>query len=131
VWGLQSVCDAYVSLHRSEGLGLGLAECMMQGKPAIATRWSGNLDFMTSDNSALVDYALVPVGEGEYPMSNPGDLWAEPDVEHAARLMRRMVDDRAWREGLAVRGRHDVRETLSPARTAERIRARLVEVGAL
>ena len=130
-WGLQSVCDCYVSLHRSEGLGLGLAESMLQGKPAIATRWSGNLDFMTPENSALVDCALVPVGEGEYPMSNPGDRWADPDVAQAASLMRRMADDRAWRDALAARGQHDVRATLSPARAAERIRARLAGIGAL
>jgi glycosyltransferase involved in cell wall biosynthesis len=131
VWGLQSVCDCYVSLHRSEGLGLGLAESMLQGKPAIATRWSGNLDFMTPENSALVDCAFVPVGEGEYPMSNPGQRWAEPDVAHAAGQMRRMVDDPAWRRALAARGQHDVRERLSPHSTAARIRARLAEVGAL
>jgi glycosyltransferase involved in cell wall biosynthesis len=131
VWGLQSVCDCYVSLHRSEGLGLGLAECMLQGKPAIATHWSGNLDFMTPDNSALVDCTFVPVGEGEYPASNPGQQWAEPDVAQAAALMRRMVDDRPWRETLAARGQRDVRERLSPVSAAERIRARLAEVGAL
>jgi glycosyltransferase involved in cell wall biosynthesis len=61
VFGLQRVCDAYVSLHRSEGLGLGMAECMAQGKPVIATAYSGNLEFMTESNSCLVDYALVPV----------------------------------------------------------------------
>ena len=131
VWGLQSVADCYVSLHRSEGLGLGLAESMLQGKPAIATGWSGNLDFMTPGNSALVDFAQVPVREGDYYAFNPGQTWAEPDVDHAASLMRRMVDDRAWREALAARGQRDVRERLSSAAAAERIRARLVEVGAL
>jgi glycosyltransferase involved in cell wall biosynthesis len=131
VWGLQSVCDCYVSLHRSEGLGLGLAECMLQGKPAIATRWSGNLDFMTPDNSALVDCTFVPVGEGEYPASNPGQQWAEPDVAHAAALMRRMVDDRPWRETLAARGQRDVRERLSSASAAARMRKRLEAIGAL
>jgi glycosyltransferase involved in cell wall biosynthesis len=131
VWGLQSVCDCYVSLHRSEGLGLGLAECMLQGKPAIATRWSGNLDFMTPDNSALVDCTFVPVGDGEYPASNPGQQWAEPDVTQAAALMQRMVDDRRWREALAARGQYDVRERLSSASAAARMRERLEAIGAL
>jgi glycosyltransferase involved in cell wall biosynthesis len=131
VWGLQSVCDCYVSLHRSEGLGLGLAESMLQGKPAIATRWSGNLDFMTPDNSALVDCTFVPVGEGEYPASNPGQQWAEPDAAQAVIMMQRMVDDRTWRETLATRGQRDVRERLSSVSTAARVRARLEAVGAL
>ena len=59
--GLQSVCDAYVSLHRSEGLGLGMAECMALGKPVIATGYSGNLEFMNHGNSCLVDFRMVPV----------------------------------------------------------------------
>ncbi|EQD58089.1 glycosyltransferase, group 1 family protein, partial [mine drainage metagenome] len=66
VQALQRCADAYISLHRSEGFGLGLAECMRIGKPVIATAWSGNMDFMSDDNSCLVDYRLVPVGEGEY-----------------------------------------------------------------
>jgi glycosyltransferase involved in cell wall biosynthesis len=55
VSGLQSVVDAYVSLHRAEGLGLGLAESMYLGKPVIGTRYSGNLEFMDDANSCLVD----------------------------------------------------------------------------
>ena len=69
MWGLLSVVDAYVSLHRSEGLGLGLAESMLLGKPAIATGYSGNLEFMNRDNSCLVDYRLVPVPDGAYPFA--------------------------------------------------------------
>ena len=131
VFGLQSVCDCYASLHRSEGLGLGLAESMLQGKPAIATRWSGNLDFMTPDNSALVDCGFVPVGAGEYLATEPGQVWADPDVAHAASLMQRMADDRAWREALASRGQREVRERLSPARAAACVRERLEALGVL
>ncbi len=57
-------CDAYVSLHRAEGFGLGLAECMAMGKPVIATGWSGNMEFMDADSAGLVDFTLVPVREG-------------------------------------------------------------------
>jgi|GEM_PF-1091313 len=91
--GLQSAIDCYVSLHRSEGLGLGLAECMAQGKPAIATAYSGNLEFMNSDNSLLVDYTLVPVREGEYP-DYEGQVWADASVEHAAIQMQKVYQDR-------------------------------------
>ena len=54
MWG----CDCYVSLHRSEGFGQTLAETMAIGKPVIATGYSGNLGFMTPDNSYLVDYTM-------------------------------------------------------------------------
>ncbi len=59
VHSLMDVCDAYVSLHRSEGLGLTMAEAMLMGKPVIATNYSGNVDFMDETNSLLVPYELV------------------------------------------------------------------------
>jgi len=80
-------CDCYVSLHRSEGYGLSIAEAMALGKPAIATGYSGNREFMTPTNSYLVDYELVGVEAGNevYPADG---RWAEPDLDHAAQRMR-------------------------------------------
>ena len=71
---LLGLCDCYVSLHRSEGLGLTMAEAMGLGKPVIATGYSGNLDFMTAENSYLVDYTMgaVPAGSDPYPKVAPG-----------------------------------------------------------
>ena len=89
---LIATADCFVSLHRAEGLGLGPAEAMALGKPVIATGYSGNLDYMTRENSYLVDYTLREVGPGCWPY--PQDAhWAEADVEHAARLMREIFDD--------------------------------------
>lgn len=119
VHALQRCADVYVSLHRAEGFGLGLAECMAMGKPVIGTAWSGNLDFMNEDNSALVDYRLIPVGEGEYPHS-PGAVWADADVDHAAASMLRLADDRDYAQRLGARAAQDIRATLSP-RDAARI----------
>jgi glycosyltransferase involved in cell wall biosynthesis len=110
---LQRCSDAYVSLHRAEGFGLGMAECMRLGKPVIATGWSGNVDFMTSVNSCLVNYRLVPVGEGEYP-HYAGQYWAEPNVDHAAELMRRLVDDPEFAASIGTRAAQDIRTRLSP-----------------
>ncbi|MGH2871553.1 MAG: glycosyltransferase family 4 protein, partial [Solirubrobacteraceae bacterium] len=90
---LSVACDCYVSLHRAEGFGLGMAEAMWNGKPVIATGYSGNLDFMTESNSLLVDHELVRIGEGFDPYPADG-VWAQPSVEHAAALMRRVFDDR-------------------------------------
>jgi glycosyltransferase involved in cell wall biosynthesis len=83
--------DAFVSLHRSEGFGLDLAAAMGLGKPVIATRYSGNLEFMDDDTAYLVDYDLVPVGAGNDPYP-PDSRWAQPRADHGAALMRRVVE---------------------------------------
>jgi len=84
-------CDAYVSLHRSEGFGLDMASAMGLGIPVVATRYSGNLEFMDDDTAYLVDYDLVPVGPGNDPYP-PESRWAAPRLDHAAELMRRVVE---------------------------------------
>lgn len=83
--------DAYVSLHRSEGFGMDMAKAMGLGKPVVATGYSGNLEFMNDATAYLVAYDLVPVGPGSEPYP-PDSRWAEPSVDHAAELMRRVVD---------------------------------------
>jgi len=95
--------DALVSLHRSEGLGLHLAEAMWLGTPVIATRYSGNLDFMDDECSMLVDATLVPVvrGEGVYP---PEARWADPDLDQAAAAMRALAGDPSLVSALAAAG---------------------------
>jgi hypothetical protein len=113
-----------VSLHRSEGFGLTMAEAMYLGKPVIATAYSGNLDFMTDENSYLVDYELVPIGADAAPYP-PGGEWAEPDVEHAARLMRRVFEDQAESRDRGARAASAIRETHSAATAGARMAERL------
>ncbi len=109
--GLLGAADCYVSLHRAEGFGYTLAESMWLRKPVIATGYSGNLDFMTPDNSYLVDHRLVPIGAGNDPYPADG-MWAEPDVDHASRLMREVFEHpdeagrRAERAALEIRSSH-------------------------
>jgi glycosyltransferase involved in cell wall biosynthesis len=124
---LTAACDAYVSLHRSEGFGLTIAEAMAAGKPAIATGYSGNLEFMTPENSYLVPYELTPVppGSGPYPEGVP---WAEPDVQRAAELMRRVFEEREAAAERGRSGRADVLERFSPARCAAFVAQRLAEI---
>ena len=93
VLSLYASADVFFSLHRGEGLGLGMMECMALGKPVIATGWSGNMDFMDAENSCLVPFDLVPVGEGtQYQAVSQGleQQWAEPSVEAAARWMAKL-----------------------------------------
>ena len=84
--GLIATCDCYVSLHRSEGLGLTLAEAMMLGKPCIATAYSGNLDFMDQSNSLLVGYEIIEIEADDGPYLK-GHRWAEPSIPEAANAM--------------------------------------------
>lgn len=129
---LERCADAYVSLHRAEGFGLALAECMALGKPVVATAWSGNLQFMHEDNSCLVGYRLVPIPDGHYPHA-AGLRWAEPDIDEAAAHMRRLVEEPAFAEAIGRRAEADIAEALSPQRTAALIVARLrdIESGAM
>jgi glycosyltransferase involved in cell wall biosynthesis len=101
-------CDAFVSLHRSEGFGRGLAEAMALGKPVIGTAWSGNLDFMDAETACLVDFRLIPVKKGDYPAAD-GQVWAEPDVEQAADWMVRMVQSPQWAADLGRRASRRMR----------------------
>jgi glycosyltransferase involved in cell wall biosynthesis len=89
--GLVDACDAYASLHRAEGFGLTIAEAMALGKPAVATGYSGNLAFMSRENSYLVPSSLVPVPDGLEPYA-AGACWAEPDLDEAARQLRDLVE---------------------------------------
>jgi glycosyltransferase involved in cell wall biosynthesis len=129
VSGLESVVDAFVSLHRGEGLGLGLAESMYLGKPVIGTAYSGNLEFMNHENSCLVDYELIAVRKGDYLYDDERFRWADPDIGHAAHYMLRVADDAEFRNRIASRGQRDVRSRFTPAATATLLRRRLLELG--
>ena len=117
-------CDCYVSLHRAEGFGLTMAEAMAIGKPVIGTGYSGNVDFMTSENSYLVDYTIGRVGP-DCEIYPPEGEWADPSVEHAAQLMRRVLSEPAEAAAKGQRARADVERQLSPAATGQSMRKRL------
>ncbi len=119
--------DCYVSLHRSEGFGLTPAEAMYLGKPVIATGYSGNLDYMTSENSYLVDYTLRGIGDGNFPYPAEGE-WAEPDSEHAARLMREVAGDPVAAQRRGRQAALDIRRTHSPDAAGETMERRLADV---
>jgi glycosyltransferase involved in cell wall biosynthesis len=124
---LMNAADAYVSLHRSEGLGLTMAESMLLGKPVIATGYSGNLDFMTPENSYLVGHEKTTIAV-DLPPYPRGCVWAEPSTDHAAELMRRVVEHPDDARGVAARGRAGVLELLAPAAAGARMAARLADI---
>lgn len=124
---LMAACDCYVSLHRSEGLGLTMAEAMTLGKPVIATAYSGNVDFMTDECAVLVPWERVSVGKKAPPYS-PTATWAEPDLGAAAAAMRRMVDDPAHAARLGAAGAQHLAQHFSPEAVGAIMQARLEEM---
>jgi glycosyltransferase involved in cell wall biosynthesis len=125
---LMARCSCFVSLHRSEGFGRGIAEALLLGKPVIVTGYSGNMDFTSIENACIVDYRLVDVGLDEYPHA-AGQQWADPDRHQAAGYMRRVVEDPDWALELASRGRRVVETQHGVEAVGRRCRARLEELG--
>jgi glycosyltransferase involved in cell wall biosynthesis len=104
--------DCLVSLHRSEGFGLSLAEAMLLGKPVIATGYSGNIDFMNETNSLIVNYELIPVAENDYPEA-AGQVWAEPDENQAIEHINRLLESPQLGEEIGSQANLDIRLKLS------------------
>lgn len=92
--GLIRSSDAYVSLHRAEGFGLGMAEAMTFERIVIGTDYSGCTDFLTEETGYPIPYQLRPVEPNEYPWAD-GQSWAEPDHASAVEVMRHVAADPA------------------------------------
>lgn len=124
---LMNVCDCYISLHRSEGLGLTMAEAMLLEKPVIATGYSGNLDFMNEENSFLCPYTFVPIGPNHYPYPEDG-LWADADIDQAAFWMNYVVKNPIESMIKAKRGKQFILEHHSDEVVGQQISQRLNQI---
>jgi glycosyltransferase involved in cell wall biosynthesis len=118
---LTNVSDIVLSLHRSEGFGLVLAEAMLLCKPVIATGWSGNMTFMDAESAALVDYRLIPA-------QDPRDVyfgahWADPDQAVAIAHLRRLADDAGARTALGARAEIAATERLGTGQLVAALRS--------
>ncbi len=127
---LMRSADCYVSLHRSEGFGLTMAEAMLYGKPVVATGYSGNVDFMSDEDSYLVPYRLITIKETHGPYK-AGYHWADPDLDSASDIMRHIESNRAAAIEMGRRAQAKVRELLHPTTIAASVRARLDQLGLL
>mgnify|MGYP000922426057 CR=1 FL=1 len=116
--------DCFISLHRSEGFGLVIAEAMARGKVVVATGWSGNMDFMSSHNALPVAFELRAI-EADVGPYRRGERWAEPALGDAVRLLRLAASDLALRERLGRQARQDIERLLSPAVIGRRMADRL------
>lgn len=127
---LMNAADCYISLHRSEGFGLTMAEAMAIGKPVIATAYSGNMDFMDATIAYLVRWkpGTVPAGCAPYAV---GSHWAEPDLDDAARLIRSVFENQSEAARVGERARRCVLEEHGTSARAKFIKQRFEEIQAL
>ena len=124
IYELEAACDCFVSLHRSEGFGLAVAECMYLGKPVISTDWSGTAEYVSTTNGCPVRCQLVTLDRDHGPYAK-GQIWAEPDVDHAAEWMSRLFSNRTLARSLGAAARTTIEERFSPLAIGTRYRRRL------
>ena len=127
IGSLRNLCDCYVSLHRSEGLGLTISETMCLGKPVIATGYSGNMDFMNKNNSILIPWKYTTVGPNDGPYQASAK-WAEPDLGEAANAMRYVYENESVAKKLGEQAKKDMAEKYSLEVCGTRMAERLSKV---
>lgn len=112
--------DCYVSLHRAEGFGYTMAEAMAYGVPVIASGYSGNLEYMSAENSFLVPCREAFVKSADGPFQR-GSVWGEPDLAAAIAWMRWIAERPADAVAVGREGRKSVRAKLTAAAVSETI----------
>jgi glycosyltransferase involved in cell wall biosynthesis len=125
---LKKGCDAYVSLHKSEGWGFGMIEAMGLGVPVVCTAYSGNMDFCSEETAWLVGYEEVELAPNDYIFVREGQKWTEPDVADAARQMQAVYADPGARNTKATAGQAFVRQNFSAKAIAKRYETRLRDI---
>ena len=128
LYRLMQLADCYVSLHRSEGFGLTIAESMFLGKPCIATGYSGNMEFMTTNTSYPVRYTMKKIEQSIGPYKK-GAVWAEPDSDHAAELMRFVYGNPGKGLETGARAAQHIRDAFSPEALSRLVQKRIENCG--
>jgi len=117
--------DVVMSLHRSEGFGLTLAEAMVRSLPVVATNWSGNVDFLNAGNGLPIPYRLVPAEDPQGTYHHPDMMWADADVDAAAEALRRLHGDPALAKRLGEAGARDAAHAWSAHGYVDNVRRHL------
>lgn len=132
---LLATCDVYASLHRSEGFGLGMAEAMAMGKAVVATGFGGNVDFMPPGAAAVIGYDVRPISAADHRFGagfgdwySVGQLWAEPDIDQAARWLRTLADSPRLRSEMGRRAIRAIRAWSGPEAVGRIVTTRLAQL---
>ena len=127
VIGLINCCDAFISLHRSEGFGLVIAESMYLGKPVIVTNWSGNTDFTNFENACCVPYKLTRINKSHGPYKK-GNYWADPDISVASDFMLKLFNNKYYYDKKANLGMKTIKSNYSSEYIGNLIKKRIEEL---
>jgi glycosyltransferase involved in cell wall biosynthesis len=125
--GLIRACDCYVSLHRAEGFGLGMAEAMSFGKAVIGTDYSGSTDFLSTETGFPVACHLRAVRPGEY-FWTEDQVWAEPDIDSAVAMFRLAFSDVKARTLRAAAGKALMHSKYGRAAVGAAVEKRIKEI---
>ncbi len=115
IYGLTNACDVYISLHRGEGFGLGVAEAMSLGRPVIVTDYSSTTEFCNKENSIPIPYKMIPFDHTQNDIAayNFVTSCADPDIDAAAQALRRCYDDRVYAKDLGKKGQDFIKDYFS------------------
>lgn len=112
--------NAFVLPSRGEAVGLPYLEAGSFGLPVIATGWGGQRDFLTEENSYLIDYELAPIPEKWYTgFYNKGQWWAEPDVDDLKKKMRYVYNHYQEAEKKGERLKREIERNYNWEKSAE------------
>jgi glycosyltransferase involved in cell wall biosynthesis len=89
---LYQSANCYLSLHRSEGFGRTLVEALQHGLTLIATNYSGPADYITPQNSQIVEWLPQTVRKGDYPF-NHFSMWADPIISQATSALQTLYQN--------------------------------------
>ena len=119
--------DVLVSLHRAEGFGLPLAEAMLLGTPTIATNWSANTEFMSEDTACMADYELITLDK-DYGVFEKGNRWADPDIQQAAKYMRKLYEEKTFYDEISSKARNYIKNNLNLENASKIIKNRINQI---
>lgn len=124
---LQQTVDCFISLHRSEGFGLNVAELMGRGKPVVSTAYSGSDEFVRPGAAFPIGFTMVPVGKDNYPFWQ-NQYWAEPSVRSAAAALREIYEKSERSAEIARAGEALIKTEFSYEVIGKRMSDRLKEI---
>ena len=117
IYGLTEACDVYLSLHRGEGFGLGIAEAMSLAKPVVVTDYSSTTEFCNISNSIPVPCTIVKVPDDmhDHPCYHAVKEWAEPNIDAAAKSLVKLYESQDLRRSIGAAAQTFMRDHFSLA----------------